>query len=303
MAKTFRRLQIEKVDYSANTLRTRDIFKSVYKYLQLILKVTHTNGASPSITAESLCKLINKISLTINGQDTILSIPFYHLYYMNWYESQREPSKSLYTTASSQGTSTISLILPFAMMRAVRPNDTLLDLRKVSTAVLGVDWGTSIGSGVSSIDSAELQIYTGEYSNVQEAEPLARHEMSHITTTISATGAKQIDLEVGANNQYKALWLYVRDSGGSLSDSVIDKIELESRGFHFVDVSAEAVKWDNALAFGMSPQTGVYVIEAITDGELSKRLDARALHELILKLNSKVSSGSVEVVKEKAIYK
>ena len=58
----------------------------------------------------------------------------------------------------------------------------------------------------------------------------------------------------------------------------------------------------NAWEFAQSVQTGLYVLDFTRDGKLTQRIDARNLSELIVDVNSLVSNGTMEIVKEKAIF-
>lgn len=299
----FRRIEVPAVRYTASTLVTRELPKTLYKGLQLQLEVTHTNaGSGVAITQETLCKLIDKISIVINGQDHIIKLKFYQLFYMIGYLTAITPVSDIFTTTSTQGTSRISLYLPFALFRAVRPEDTLLDARNASTIDLHVEWGNSIGAGVTSIDSASLKIYTKEYANAGANIASGVHRFSYVTESLTATGQKDCNLETGEGNQYSRLWLFALNNSGALSDVQFDTVGVKSRDTYYTKISADALKKMNCHDYNYAPKTGVYIIDFTTDGKMIQRLDATNLSELKLELNSLVSNGTVEVVREKVVY-
>jgi hypothetical protein len=302
MAKVFRRLEVEKVKFSLNGLVTRQLPLTVFKHLHLRLKVTHTNGVAPVISVYSLCKLVSKIQITLNGQDTLVSLPLFHLPFANSKEFGVENFKSLFTTASTQGVSFIDLFLPFYLPRSISPEDTLLDARGLSSAVLEVQWGSAIGADVTSIDDAELQIVTGEFAQVAGDAKFARHEYGYSSGQLDSVGTIQHKLDVGSNNQYRRIWLYTLDSAGALSDALINKIGILSRAFYYSNTSAESLKGSNVAEFGQANDVGVYCLDFCPEGKMSQRIDARPLSELLLEISSLVANGSYAVIKEKVIY-
>lgn len=299
MGKIARILEVEKILWASNTLRTRELPKTAFRGLHLILEVTHTNGASPSISTDSFLDIIKDINIVINGQDNLQRIKFRDLYYINRFDGGVAPVVNIDTTASAQKTSKASLYLPFILTRSARPNDTVLDARNVSSIVLEVNWGSSIGTDVS-VDSAELKIFTDEYANYDEGT--GRKEVGFKSVSITSTGETPVELDVGSNNEYRRLIIFTEDSNGNLSNSIIDEIRVTSRSFDYMKAKANTIQERNVLESGLSAATGVYVVDFTRDGKMSQRLDAKSLNELFTKVNSLVSSGTVRVVYEKAIF-
>jgi hypothetical protein len=302
MPKQPRRLEVESITFSSGALRSRELPKTVYKGLWLKLSITHTNGVGPTITADSLMAVLSKINIVINGQDQLKSVPFRHIFYRNQYDFSIAPQSSLFTTNSVQGTSYVWAYLPFAMTRSLNPEDTVLDARKFQSLMLEANWGSSIGTNVTSLDSGTLKIYTDEYSNVDENFAGGRHEENVVSRNLDATGSRTLELEVGSNNQYRRLWIYTRNSSAALSNVQIDNLIVKSRAFNYDNINADALQQFNAWEFAQSPQTGLYVLDFTRDGKLTQRIDARNLSELIVDVNSLVSNGTMEIVKEKAIF-
>lgn len=304
MAKVFRSLEVERVPYAANAMVTRQLPLTVFKHLQLRLLVTHTNGAAPVITAQTLCQLVNKVSIVLNGQDTYASLPLYHLFYANKKEFGVAPLNVITTTAGAGKVSYVNLILPFYLPLSINPEDTLLDARGLSSCNLEVQWGSSMGNldAGGSITSAEIQICTGEFANVAPEDVFARHEFGYSSANLDSVGVIQHKLDVGSNNQYRRIWLYTFNNTGTLADALVTKLGALSRSFYYLNKSVDALQGEMVPSFRIANDAGVYVIDFAPDGKMSQRLDARQLSELILEITSAVANGSFAVVKEKVIY-
>jgi hypothetical protein len=302
MAKIFRELEVEKVGYSQNALVTRQLPLTVFKNLHLRLKVTHTNAGVEAITPFSMLNLVSKLQIVLNGQDTLASMPLYHLFFSNKKEFGFSPLFSIDTAAGAGKISTIDLCLPFYLPLAVSPEDTLLDARSLSSAVLEIQWGSLIGPATAVVTAAELQIFTGEFANVSQEDTFARHEFGYSTSNLDSVGLIQHKLDVGSNNQYRRLWIYTMDNTGALADTLVSKFGIMSRSFYYKNKSVDAFKGAMVNQFGVANDGGVYVIDFCPDGKMSQRLDARQLSELILEITSTVANGSFAIVKEKVIY-
>lgn len=298
--------KVEKISYSASTMKSRDLPKRALKALLLKLAVTHTNGAAaPTITWESLAKLLQKIMLTSNGQDTSVNMAFWLLYVLNYYDASVAPPFTPFTTVSAQGTSLMSLTLPFELTRAVNPKDTIFDARGLSSLVLDAYFGNAIATANEpTINSAELQIDTDEYVGTDPGKPLStgRHEFSQVTETLSGTGSTDLDLETKGMNQYRRLIFATRNSAGSLSNYIVDNIKIKSGATYYMDIGAKRLQEHNGLQYGVPPLAGIYMYDFTRDGYMTERLDARGLSDLKIEVNV-TGVGSVDVLKEKVIYR
>jgi hypothetical protein len=302
-----KKVQVEQIDFKSGIMKSQALPHVIMKGLHLMLKITHTNGASPSITPLSFIKLIDRLRVVINGEDNIINIKGYHLYYHNLYMHAQAAVNDILTTASTQVTSYLSVYLPFALQRAVRPEDTVLDARKssgVSTIHLEIDWGTSIGSGVTSIDSGALQIWTDEYAGVPNSEKVAKglHRMSFVSSNLDATGEVIQDLETGPGNEYVRLMVFALDSSGALDNDQLDNIGIKVRDNFVIKKDSRAIQHQNQMQYNVDKQTGIYILDFTTDGKMTQRLNAANIGELKAVLNSLVTNGSVEILREKAVY-
>jgi hypothetical protein len=243
-----------------------------------------------------LLAIIQKVELVANGQDTIVSVPGFHLYYASKRERGVAPLSTITSTAGR-----MSLFLPMALIRAISPQDTLLDARGLSSLTLKVTWGSDI-AGTATASAATLEINTEEYSNVPVDSKFGRHEFGYDIVNLDAAAVKQFKLDVGSNNQYRRLWLYVLDGSDALANTEISKIGVKTRSFYYMNENSDVVQASNREDYNLAEDAGVYVIDFPSGGMMSERLDARALSELILEVTSLVTDGTLYIVKEKVIY-
>jgi hypothetical protein len=305
MPKQPRFLPIEQILFASGAIRARELPKTVYKGLLCKLTINHTNGASPVISADSFLNILSKLNLIINGQDQLLSVPLRHWFYQGNYDFSRLASGnqiSLFTTVSSTGNSIVWFYVPVGLTRALNPEDTVLDARAFKSLILEANWGSTIGTGVTTINSGQLDIFTDEYSNVDENFAGGRHEFNVSSRNLDATGARTLELETKSNNQYRRLFIYTRDNTGALSDVQIDNIIVRSRSFNYLNIKADSLQRMNGFEYARDHQTGLYVIDFTRDGKMTQRVDARELSELIVEVNSLVANGTIDIVKEKVIF-
>jgi len=316
MAKIPRNLKVEQIDFVANSLRTRRLALSTFKDL-LLEFYTSASLSGDIITVDQYLKMIQKISVILNGQDTLVSVPFYFLYYMNYYEFSSIPPTLITTSATDTKINKVVVLLPFALLRAVNPQDTLLDARRLTSCILEVQFGAVI-TGMTNV-TGHLQIDTAEYASVAADQGFSRHEYGWEEIALDKVGIIETDLEVRSNNQYRRLWLFAWDGSTPAvrSDAEITNIEVKSRSFYYYDQEASSTQFRNALEFNlMNPAqlviggnqvayahaAGVYVIDLPTFGLMSQRADARALSEFVVRITSGVTDATLDIIKEKAIY-
>ncbi len=305
MPKQPRLLPIEQILFASGSPRSRELPKTVYKGLLCKLTINHTNGASPVISVDSFLNVLPKLNLIINGQDQILSVPARHWFYQENYDFSRLAAgnhQSLFTTVSSTGNSIVWFYVPISLTRSLNPEDTILDARGFKSLILEANWGTAVGTGVTTLNSGQLDIFTDEYSNVDENFAGGRHEFNVTARNLDAVAARTLELETKSNNQYRRLFIYTRDSTGALSDTQIDNIIVRSRSFNYINMKADSLQRLNGFDFARDHQTGLYVVDFTRDGKMTQRVDARELSEFIVEVNSLVSNGTIEVVKEKVIF-
>lgn len=299
-----RQSKVEGIERTASTLKTQKMPLSVISSVDLNLDLVHTNNTSGGQnTLLAVMKSITKFELVLDGQDNIISCPFYHLYYQNYYDDSKAPYSSIHTTNSTAGTSTVHVTMPHIFPRGINPGDGLLDARGLSTNVAHVNWAGNTLAGANTIDSGSvLNIDTNEYTGIDGPISTARHELAFESRNLDKTGEITINLPSRGTNQYYRIWLYTFASGGTLSDVQIDNIKLQTRSFVYIDKAASRIQRRNQQDYSITYATGVYILDATTMGLLTERIDARDLPELTLKVNSLVTDGEITIVYEKAVF-
>ena len=301
-----RKMEVEKIEWASSTLKTRELPKTVYRGLILHLEMTVTNSTA-TITADTIAGAISKLDIVINGQDTIMSLPGWMLFFMNKKDFSIAPPSTIADTNGAGRVNKVTMYLPFAYSRAVSPSDGLLDLRGVSSVTLQITWSSATGTAIEmgtgcTITSGEMQIDTDEFMNVPADANFSRHELSFISESPTATGMRNINLDYGGNNQYQRLFIFTRDSSDVFSDSEISKVGVRSRSFFYMNQDIERLYNQVVSFYSIAHDTGVYVIDFTRDGRLTQRLDARGLNELVLEATVATADGTIYVLKDKAIY-
>jgi len=303
MPKLYRHAVVQSIEWGASQPKTRALPATVYAELLLKMSLTVTNGVAPDLSAEQLAAVLSTVDLVLNGNDTLIHVPGFHLYYQHYYDRAIEPPNSIDFSAGASVTDKMMLRLPFALTRAVVPEDSVLDGRSQSSRVLQITFAAAAIGTDKTITVGTVEIITSEYAVPKDwTPPIARLELSYLQKSLDKTGEVSIDLDYGGVNQYKRIWIYTEDNTGAMSDVQIDNIKLRSRSFVYHDFPADEVQDQNSGDYAVAPKTGVYVLDLTTHGKMSQRLDARELDELVLILNSLVSNGTVKIVLEKAIY-
>lgn len=322
MAKIPRKLKVEQIDWVQASLRTRRLPLSTYKDLHLTLYMIGTDTAATMTFDEFLRNVITRISIVLNGQDVIVNVPFYFLFYMNACEFAAAPYWFYDHANDTSQKKEISVILPFCLLRAANPQDTLLDARRLSSMILEVAWGALPGEMTAATYSGYLSINTGEYSSVAQDAAFARKEYGWDTIPFNAAGDIDHRLEVQSNNQYRRLWIFAWDNTTPTArvNDAITNIRVKSRSFHFLDYEADHLQFRNLLEYNQRDQggathdpvaadssniaaiTGLYIVDFPDFGLMSQRCDARDLSELILQVTSANATDSMEVIKEKSIF-
>ncbi|MDG7041854.1 MAG: hypothetical protein JRN22_02245 [Nitrososphaerota archaeon] len=297
--------KVQKINYVASALQSRDIPKRILKGLGLTLAASTTNAAGgATITWESLCKLISKLVLTLNGQDVMINIPFWALYLLNYYDFSHAPNSVITQAAGAGSSQRMPLYLPFELTRSISPEDTTFDGRNLSSIVLDAYWNNSLGVNVTSIDSAELDIQTDEYLDATNKAVIggARHEYAFISYAITGIGVIPFNIPTQGLNQYRRMFIMTRDNTGAASDAIASNLAVKSGAVYYENIAAQDIKDNNSRQYAMSPLTGTYVYDFTRNGKMTERLDARALSELIFEVTSLVAAGSIDVMFERAIY-
>jgi hypothetical protein len=273
------------------------------------LSITHTNaGSSPSLNTNNMMGVISDLSIIVNGTSRRVSLPGFALPLLSYSATGHAVESNFVTTTSTQVTSTIGFVIPFANMgpqnnsqASVRPQDSYIDLRPqagVETASIQVQFATPTITNVTSFDSVTLSMTALANTGISEDITFGIREMRFNTITLDATGAKQLNLAVGGGtNQYKAIQLIGRNSSGVLTDNntLYDNVILESLGFEYYNSASGIIDTINNYS-GVPSTTGLQILPLYVYGRLSGRLVASNVSQLQLELNSLVTNSSTITV-------
>lgn len=300
-----RKIPIEQIDYAASALKSRQLPLSVMAGLHLKVSANYDLGAG-ALTAEEFWRnIISRVEIVLNGQDVLCNLPFEFLLHMNTLEFGVPPLSSVDVTPSSTVSAYGHFYLPFELLNAVVARDTLLDARKMSTAVLNIYWGAPGNiTNVTAINSANVELVTKEFANIPPVLNVARHEYSYDTILLDVAGTIRYQMPTRGSNEYRRIWILTIDGStpGVLSNDEITNIKIAARSFTYYDKTESQNRADQYKAFGRAALTGVYVVDFTDSGKMSGRINARNMPELTIELVSAVTDGLVAIIAEKAIY-
>ena len=273
------------------------------------LSITHTNaGSAPSLNTNNMMGVISDLSIIVNGTSSRGSIPGVALPLLSYSATGHAVESNFVTTTSTQVTSTIGFVIPFANMgpqnnsqSSVRPQDSYIDLRPqagVETASIQIQFAQPSITNVSTFDSVTLAMTALANTGISEDITFGIREMRFNTITLDATGSKQLNLPVGGSvNQYKSIQLICRNSSGVLTDNntLYDNVILESLGFEYYNSASGIIDTINNYS-GVPATTGLQILPLYVYGRLSGRLIASNVSQLQLELNSLVTNSSTITV-------
>jgi len=291
--------------------------------VQLDRASTNPDAGGPKDSAPA--QLVSSLDLIANGSDTIKHMPFDALHRKN--EIQFGVRPRIYSAGLagyddiSNGVYKVAARMSFAMPRAIREPDTLLDTAAMSSLDLVVTFGAGIdimndtwpggGSGESvTIDDAKLHVTAIEYVGVPAGMKFALWKESWKRATVTGVdNAFQIKLPFGSGMNYRSILLRTH-SDGNMVDTIIpynglatlNKIKLQSGTEVYLYEVGQLLQVQNRLAHELQvPERigsgaaldhalqellleGHYYIDFCRDGRLSEMLDTSYLSDLELVL-------------------
>uniref|UniRef100_A0A6H1Z5T4 Viral coat protein P2 C-terminal domain-containing protein n=2 Tax=viral metagenome TaxID=1070528 RepID=A0A6H1Z5T4_9ZZZZ len=302
------RKPVQRIDWAASAYAPRLLPLGLLRGVSLDMVLTTTNGIAAALTNYDLAKVIDRLTVKLSGQDDIYVMPGYHLNQMNYYDYTQACFSTIDTAAGAGKTQKICLWLPFALVRAAMAKDTLLDARnldankRVTSIELGIDFAAAaIGTDVT-VTSGYINLNASLYDKVEAGFKTGRHEFSYIKADLSSVGEINVKLPYGGQNEYRRLFIYTFDNAGALSDTQVSQFQLQAGTYSWDKITHDQLKADNNNQFSLTPDTGVYVLDLVTDGRMTERLFASNLtDELLLTVTSAVTNGTIEIVAEKVI--
>lgn len=320
------------VNYAENATRPLEIprnYALVALDLHLIVKLSREAGSEGEAKDVAPAQVVRNLTVKANGSDTIKSIDMETLHRHNELYYGVRPHISA-AAVEGYGALTneymhVCARIPFAMPRAIKQVDTLLDTAALSSLDLIVTWGTGMDimndtfDGAScTIHEAVLHVTAVEYIGVPADTVFMLYnqwvKQKQVTAT---TGRFQIKLPVG--NIYRGLLLKTHSDGDQvntilpLSLTALNEITLKSGTEIYLNMLAGVLQAQNRLTQQMQvPELitdaaavnhrlletgllGYYYIDFCRDGRLSEALDTRVLSDLEFMLQV-VSVGTADFI-------
>lgn len=282
--------RVGQVDFTAvNQVKSLDLPRKDF-YRSLILKLTVvdtiTTLGSPVLYANTPSQFIKRIEVIADGKDTIKSINMRALVFKNFFNFCTYPRRVVPTLSAAALTWTLTVILPFSLLRAIREIDTILDSGKLSTFELRVTGGDSADfystlPTARAFTSASLEVLVSEAIkfDTKPITPSVYKELS-IEKQMGATTAEfQILLPVG--NIYRGFMIEA-ESNKVLVNTLIQDIQIRSGTTVFFKGPWNTVRDTNALLNNMESVAfdGMAYIEFCPEGRMVDALDASKLSML-----------------------
>lgn len=320
--------EIGSIEYAENQTRTLQLPRNyAYRQLNLLLiatlsrSATNPDAGGPKDAAPA--QLVKNIMIRANGRDVIKNIDMETLHRLD--EMRWGCRPHIYSHAwlgyddVSEEVLKVAAVIDFAMWRAIRPIDTLLDSAGLATLELIITWGTGLdtmndaypggGSGESvTVHNATLYVSSVEAVGVPAGTKFMINKEYMIRSQVTAASARhQIPLPVG--NLYRSLVLKTHSDGdqtdGILAFNVTNQktIQLQAGTEVFKYRIAGCLQADNRLECAMQvPERigsgaalnhalqelvleGYYLLEFVKDGRLTECLDTSKLSNLELILD------------------
>lgn len=286
----------------------------VYRELYLRLKGQVTI-AKASNTAANVKKgdewgVVKKIEIIANNTDVIRSFSGTTLWWLNrlMYGSNPFVTAGLLDTGTDNPSFDSVLILPFWMPNSLRPIDTALDSRNLSSLRIEITWGTF--TDINSAASAWTTNPTIDVSSLESFNvtgPFSQSRLYTIQQDIPANNPQlQIQLPVGP--MYRG-FLINTDDGGSDSSTLLQNFKVLSGTTVFADVAAVTMRQQYEIRADVQrprsstgyiePKLGTankmdgwYMYDHVTDGYNSEAIDTLGFSEFTLELNINKGSGT-----------
>jgi len=284
---------------------------------------TNADGGGPKDSAPA--QLVQCLDLVANGSDTIKHMPFETLHRKNELQFGVRPriyseDWSGYADAADKVLK-VAARMSFAMPRAVKQPDTLLDTAALSSLDLNVTWGAGLdtmndswpGTGtapVVTVNDAKLHITAIEYIGADPNNRYALWKESYKRhTVVGVDNAFQIKLPYGAGMFYRSILVKTHSNGDQVDTilpynglAILNKMTLKSGTEVYLYEIAQLLQVQNRLAHAIQvPERtgtaaalnhrlqelvleGYYNIDFCRDGRLSEMLDTSYLSDLELLL-------------------
>jgi len=318
MAQQVRKRKQKTINYTPNTkiadeLSRGFVYRELYLHLKGQVTLTGLNNVYANILRGDEWAVITRIDIRANGTDVIRSFDANTLRWLNYFWYGIPPRVSpLLGAGGANPTFDAVMILPFWQPKSVRPMDTALNSRNLSTLEVEITWGdhTSIAAAATGFTVAPtLDIYSTEVFGIDG--PFAQLRQFTIEKEITADNQRfQIDLPVG--NMYRGFLINTHDAGVDDGD-VINNFKLISGTTVYADLSEEILGAAEPLRTGMfqgfsgtafddlfigdgNSLDGWYLHENVMDGLNTEAIDTIGFSEIVLEFDVNVGGGTTKLL-------
>lgn len=317
MTQQVRTRKQETIAYSSNNKVSENLSRGmVYRelYLKLSGQLTATvgNNVYANVLRGDEWAVVKRIDVIANGTDVIKSFSGPNLRMLNylWYGVPPKRSVALGDgTANPAFAST--LVIPFWMPRSVRPIDTALDSRELSSLTVEITWGTHTDINASATGfttSPTVELASLESFNV--TGPFSQWRMFEIEKEVTSTTNRfRIELPVGG--VYRNFLISATDAGAD-DNAVVNNVKLVSGSTVFDNLPADILQdvqhlrqgitrgfsgtaYDDVFMGDNNDMEGYYLLDRVTDGFLTEGLDTLGFSELFLEFDVTVGGGTTNL--------
>lgn len=293
MPETVHLRKLGSIDFVSGGRETLEIDRAgVLVTLFLKLTYTVTNGSSAAVGPffQTLSRLLARIELIVGGRDTIWSVSGPMLTALILHEVGR-PAFGMDATVVLTGSATATVytvVIPLrlSLPNARRPEDTGLDLRKVSQCSLHVTWGPSDASDFygtpnsAAIGTVSLNV-EGRYILDAPVEQLYLvRSLDEVKRDVTGNNTNfDIILDRGSGLFYRSFLIAaLADKVGS--EAILNDMRLEAGSFvfrHQHPTVVRAINQEDAALTTAELPAGVRHLRLIEWGEASRMLNTGLL--------------------------
>jgi hypothetical protein len=302
---------------------------------ELVATIARAAGTTGGPCDSAPAQLVRSLELVANGQDTIKRMPMDTLHRKN--ELQFGVRPRIYSEAlagfaeiaANGSTVKVAARMSFAMPRAIRQIETLLDTAALSSLDLLVTFGAGLdimndtfdGASVT-VEDAKLHITAIEYIGVVGWNLAIWKENWKRKQVTGVDNAFQVKLPYGSNLAYRSILIKTHSDADQVDTilpynglAILNKMTLRSGTEVYCYEIAQLLQVQNRLAYGIQvPERtgtaaalnhrlqelvleGYYYIDFCRDGRLTEMLDTTMLSdlELVLEVANPGSADFVEV--------
>jgi len=283
MARNLKR-RLGAITYAKNEVKSFDLPRNyAYSrlYMRLVLDISIVTAAATAYV-QGAFKLIKRLEVVANGKDTIWSIDGTALSELTHILSGVSNAASAVPTGTGANQAMNSFVyIPFAMLRAVKPIDTLLNAFKYETLELRVTWGSE--TDMYSANAANVTVNSGNLT-LHSFESIGNqggmiNKMFSIEKEVSSS-TSEFQMPLPSGNKYRG-FLVRAEVDGDPNNSIINSIELKNGTDVFRKVDWLSLRDINKTDYELeSVTTGYAFLDFTPDGYLTESLDSHGMSDL-----------------------